>query len=128
MPLVRIDVPQSMPQATRKAVADGVHAALVEAIKIPADDRFQIVAEHPSAGLIADPGYLGIPRSGGFLTVQIWLRRGRSEDLKRSLYAAIARNLSRDAGVRPEDVLIVLAENDPVDWSFGNGIAQYAPG
>ncbi len=128
MPLVRIDVPQAMPQATRCAVADGVHAALVEAIRIPADDRFQIVAEHPPGGLIADPGYLGIARSGGFLSVQVWLRRGRSEDLKRSLYAAIVRNLSRDAGVRPEDVLIVLTENDPVDWSFGNGIAQYAPG
>jgi hypothetical protein len=30
--------------------------------------------------------------------------------------------------LRAEDVLIVLTENDPVDWSFGNGIAQYAPG
>lgn len=128
MPLVRIDVPRSMPQATRRAVADGVHAALVEAIKIPADDRFQIVAEHAPDGLIADPGYLGISRSAGFLAVQVYFRRGRSEDLKRALYAAIARNLARDAKVRPEDVLIVLTENDPVDWSFGNGIAQYAPG
>ncbi|MBL8830768.1 MAG: tautomerase family protein [Rhodospirillales bacterium] len=128
MPLVRIDVPQAMPQATRRAVADGVHAALVEAIKIPADDRFQIVTAHAADALIADPGYLGIARGPGFLTVQIWLRRGRSVELKRALYAAIARNLSRDAGVRPEDALIVLAENDPADWSFGNGIAQYAPG
>ncbi len=128
MPLVRIDVPDIMPQATRKAVADGVHAALVEAIGIPADDRFQVVAAHPSGGLIADPGYMGIARSGGFLSIQVYFRRGRSEDLKRALYAAIVRNLVRDAGVRAEDVLIVLTENDPVDWSFGNGIAQYAPG
>lgn len=128
MPLVRIDVPRSMSPATRRAVADGVHAALVDAIKIPADDRFQIVAEHAPDGLIADPAYLGISRGGGFLSVQVFFRRGRGEDLKRALYAAIAKNLSRDAGVRPEDVLIVLTENDPVDWSFGNGIAQYAPG
>lgn len=128
MPLVRIDVPETMPQATRRAVADGVHAALVEAIRIPADDRFQIVAAHPAGGLIADPGYMGIARSGGFLSVQVFFRRGRAQDLKRALYAAIVRNLTRDAGVRTEDVLIVLTENDPVDWSFGNGIAQYAPG
>ncbi len=128
MPLVRIDVPEIMPQATRRAVADGVHAALVEAIKIPADDRFQIVAAHKADGLIADPGYMGIARSGGFLSVQVYFRRGRSQDLKRALYAAIVRNLVRDAGVRAEDVLVVLTENDPVDWSFGNGIAQYAPG
>jgi 4-oxalocrotonate tautomerase len=127
MPLVRIDVPESMPRATRQAVADGVHAALVESIKIPADDRFQIVAAHPSGGLIADPGYMGIARSDGFLSVRVFFRRGRPEDLKRALYAAIVRNLVRDACVRAEDVLIVLTENDPVDWSFGNGIAQYAP-
>jgi hypothetical protein len=30
------------------------------------------------------------------------------------------------AGVRPEDVTIVLNENGLADWSFGNGIAQYA--
>jgi 4-oxalocrotonate tautomerase len=128
MPLVRIDVPESMPPATRSTVADGVHAALVETIRIPADDRFQVVAAHPAAGLIADPGYMGIARGGGFLSVQVFFRRGRTEDLKRALYAAIVRNLVRDAGVRAEDVLIVLTENDPVDWSFGNGIAQYAPG
>ncbi len=128
MPLVRIDVPETMPQATRSAVADGVHAALVEAIKIPADDRFQIVAAHPAGGLVADPGYMGIARGGGFLSVQVFFRRGRTDDLKRALYAAIVRNLKRDAGVRPEDVLIVLTENDLADWSFGNGIAQYAPG
>jgi hypothetical protein len=27
--------------------------------------------------------------------------------------------------VRPEDLLIVLHENDLADWSFGNGVAQY---
>ena len=67
-------------------------------------------------------------RGAGFLSVQVFFRRGRSDDLKRALYAAIARNLARDAGIRPEDVLIVLTENGPIDWSFGGGIAQYAPG
>jgi phenylpyruvate tautomerase PptA (4-oxalocrotonate tautomerase family) len=128
MPLVRIDVPDTLSHDRRKAVGDGVHAALVEAIGIPADDRFQVVAAHPAGGLVADPGYMGIARGPGFLTVQIFLRRGRSEDKKRALYAAIVRNLAAGASVRPEDVLIVLTENDLPDWSFGNGIAQYAPG
>lgn len=128
MPLVRIDVPATLSHDRRRAVSDAVHAALVEAIKIPADDRFQVLTAHPADGLVADPGYLGIARGTGFLSVQVFFRRGRTDDLKRALYAAIVRNLSRDAGIRPEDVLIVLTENDPVDWSFGNGIAQYAPG
>jgi phenylpyruvate tautomerase PptA (4-oxalocrotonate tautomerase family) len=127
MPLVRIDVPDTLSPASRRAVSDGVHAALVEAIGIPPDDRFQVVAAHPAGGLVADPNYMGIARGPGFLSVQVFLRRGRSVELKRALYAAIVRNLARDASVRPEDVLIVLTENDLPDWSFGNGIAQYAP-
>ncbi|MBI1243913.1 MAG: tautomerase family protein [Alphaproteobacteria bacterium] len=128
MPLVRIDVPDTLSHDTRRAVADGVHSALVEAIGIPADDRFQVVTAHPAGGLIADPNYMGISRGAGFLAVQVFLRRGRSDELKRALYAAIVRNLARNANIRPEDVLIALTENELPDWSFGNGIAQYAPG
>jgi hypothetical protein len=29
------------------------------------------------------------------------------------------------AGVRKQDVLVVVHENESPDWSFGNGVAQY---
>ena len=38
-----------------------------------------------------------------------------------------AENVSAATGTRVEDVMVVLSENDAVDWSFGGGIAQYAP-
>jgi len=52
---------------------------------------------------------------------------GRSDDIKRGLYAAIARNLAGDPGLRPEDVMVTLSETNRIDWSFGHGIAQYRP-
>ena len=124
MPLVRIDMKQGRDAAARRAIADAVHTALVEAIGIPPDDRFQIVTEHAADNLIVDPHYLGIARSDAALTVQINLRRGRSVELKQALYRAIVEKL-RHADVRPEDVLICLTENGVEDWSFGNGLAQY---
>jgi hypothetical protein len=46
---------------------------------------------------------------------------------KRALYAAIAKNLAAGgAGVRPQDVFVNLIEVAKENWSFGNGIAQYA--
>jgi 4-oxalocrotonate tautomerase len=36
-----------------------------------------------------------------------------------------AQRMSATGLVRPEDLLIVLHENDTADWSFGNGVAQY---
>jgi hypothetical protein len=123
MPLVRLDLPKNLADQARP-IADAVHSALVSAIGIPADDRFQVINLHDPAHLIIDANYLGIARSPNALIVQIYLRQGRTVDLKKALYAAIAANLVA-LGLRAEDVLVSLSENDLPDWSFGLGLAQY---
>ena len=45
MPLVRITLASGTSAARRRAIADGVHQALVETAAVPADDRFQSVHE-----------------------------------------------------------------------------------
>jgi hypothetical protein len=47
-------------------------------------------------------------------------------EMKQALYRGIADNLVADPGLRPEDVFINLVETSKENWSFGNGIAQYA--
>ena len=51
----------------------------------------------------------------------------RAMEQKRALYRRIAASLHEAAGVRPEDVLVSLVEVGREDWSFGHGIASYAP-
>ena len=125
MPLVRIDVlPGRTPDQVR-SIADGVHRALIEAIGIPEADRFQVISQATRDGLVFDPEYLGIRRTGGVVFVQITMSTGRTLQQKQSLFAAIARNLAAAPGVRPEDVFVNLVEVAAENWSFGNGIAQY---
>ena len=126
MPLVRISLQEGKPAAYRRAIGDAVHRAMVETINVPALDRFQVITEHPSEGLIYDPTYLGIERTGGIIFVQITLNAGRSTEQKRALYARAAELLAESPGVRPQDVLISLVEVARENWSFGNGEAQYA--
>jgi hypothetical protein len=45
--------------------------------------------------------------------------------MKQALYRRIVDNLAIQPGLRPQDVLICLVENELADWSFGNGEAQY---
>lgn len=123
MPLVRITGRHDA--RTLRALGDVVHDALVAAIGIPADDRFQILAPATEETLVADAGYLGHRRESPAI-VEITLSAGRSNDKKRALYAAIARGAER-AGVRADDVMVVLHENQRVDWSFGGGVADYVP-
>ena len=99
---------------------------MVESINVPPQDRFQVVTEHPADGLIYDPSYLGINRTDDVVFIQITLNAGRTLDQKRALYKKIADLLSQEPGVRPEDVVINLVEVTKENWSFGNGIAQYA--
>jgi phenylpyruvate tautomerase PptA (4-oxalocrotonate tautomerase family) len=125
MPLVRISVREGKPEAYRKALADGVHSAMIEALEIPAQDRFQVITEHPAAGLIYDPSYLGIERSDDFVLVQITLSTGRKPAQKRKLFQRMSEILAENPGLRPQDLMVNLVEVAWENWSFGNGEAQY---
>jgi phenylpyruvate tautomerase PptA (4-oxalocrotonate tautomerase family) len=125
MPLVRISIRQGASAEYRKALSDGVHRAMVEAIAIPPDDRFQVITEHPPEALIYDPQYLGIHRSERIVLVQITMSFGRKPQQKRKLYKRMAEILAESPGLRPQDLLINLVETSWENWSFGNGEAQY---
>jgi 4-oxalocrotonate tautomerase len=125
MPLVRISLREGKTEQYRKAVADGVHRALVEGAAVPEQDRFQIITEHPPSGLIYDPTYLGIQRTNDIVMVQITLSTGRKLAEKRQLFKRMAEILAENPGLRPQDLMINLVEVAWENWSFGNGVAQY---
>lgn len=125
MPLVRISLREGTSGQYRQALADDVHQAMVEAVEIPAQDRFQIITEHPANGLIYDPSYLGIERSDKIVLVQITLSGGRKPAQKKKLFQRMAEILAKNPGLRPQDLFINLVEVAWENWSFGNGEAQY---
>lgn len=127
MPLVRITLARGKDASARRAIADGVHAALVATANVPVDDRFQVLEQVDPDDLLFDPAYLGIRREGPVVFVQITLNAGRSVEVKRALYARIADELAARAGLRPEDVLVSLIEVARENWSFGGGLMSYPP-
>ncbi len=127
MPLVRISLREGKPTAYRQAIADAIHRAMVERVNVPPLDRFQVITEYAPESLIYDPTYLGIDRTDDVVFIQITLNAGRTVDMKKALYARIAQLLTVYPGIRPQDVLINLVEVARENWSFGNGVAQYAP-
>jgi 4-oxalocrotonate tautomerase len=126
MPLVRIDLPDSIAPERRTVIADIVYETLVDTLNVPVHDRFQIVTPHASGDLLIDSLYLGIGRSDEAFIIDITLNAGRSVEAKQHFYAALARRLSEQALLRPEDVFVSLTEVIKENWSFGNGEAQYA--
>jgi phenylpyruvate tautomerase PptA (4-oxalocrotonate tautomerase family) len=125
MPFVRIDLRRGGSTEYRQALGAGVHRALVEALQIPDDDRFQVITEHDADGLIFDPAYLGVQRSDKVVFVQITMSAGRKPVQKRQLFQRMSEILAANPGVRPEDLFVNLVEVAWENWSFGKGEAQY---
>ena len=126
MPLVRIDLSEGKSPEYRLQICQIVYQAMLDVLSVPKDDRFQIIVEHPKAGLQFDRNYLGIHRSDDCVFVQITLNSGRTVEAKQRFYKAVADGLHEALKLRREDVFINLVEVSKENWSFGNGIAQYA--
>ncbi|SFI30285.1 Tautomerase enzyme [Bosea sp. OK403] len=125
MPFIRTSVRKNTSRERVAGIVDGVHQALVEAIGMPADELFNLVSEYEPEQFFYDRKFNGIARSDELLVIEITMRRGRSDAMKRALYASIASRLET-IGVSPKDVFIFMHENDYSDWSVGNGVFAMA--
>jgi 4-oxalocrotonate tautomerase len=126
MPLVRIDLIEGKSPDYRETIGTVIYEAMVKTLNVPKDDRFQVIAEHSAADLIIDRTYLGIERTADCVMIQVTLSEGRTVELKQQFYKAVADGLHERLGLRREDVFINLVEVKKENWSFGNGVAQYA--
>lgn len=121
MPFIRTSVHKNTTLAQRQAIVNGIHQALIDGIGMPADEMFNMVDDYDEQKFFFNRSFNGYQRSDRVVVVEITMRRGRSDAMKRALYAKIAANLEKDAGVAPNDVFIFTHENDYSDWSVGGG-------
>jgi phenylpyruvate tautomerase PptA (4-oxalocrotonate tautomerase family) len=113
MPLVCIDIRKGQSPEYKRAILDGVHAALVEAFMIPDRDRNQILREHAPEDLEA--------RGAAPTFVSITAFSGRSREAKRALFAAIARNLAASPGIDGTDLLVTVNDLPLDNWGLYGG-------
>src|SRR5437764_155885 len=101
MPLARIDMIKGQSRTYRQTVGDVVYQAMVDVLKAPKDDRFQVISEHDEDNFIFDPQFSGIERSKACIFIQLFLREGRTVDQKQGFYKRVAEDLKSRIGVRP---------------------------
>jgi phenylpyruvate tautomerase PptA (4-oxalocrotonate tautomerase family) len=126
MPLVRISLLKGRNEAHKHALCEAAYEALREAFGIPEDDKFVVMHEHARDEFVYAASYLGVAHDDGLVIVQITANEGRTVEQKKALYKAIAERFQTAAGVEPRNVLINLVEVKKENWSFGDGVAQYA--
>jgi 4-oxalocrotonate tautomerase len=126
MPLVRVSLRGGKSDDYKRAIGDGVYRAMIEVFNVPDEDRFVVVSEHSASEFQFSKTYLDIARSDDLVIIQITANNTRTVEQKKALFARIAELLSVNPGLRKEDVFISLVDVPKENWSFGNGVAQYA--
>jgi phenylpyruvate tautomerase PptA (4-oxalocrotonate tautomerase family) len=122
MPLVNISIPKGKSPEHVKAIADAVNSAILATFQgFPPDDRYQIIHEHESYTLEHQK------RTEDRVMMFLIMRSGQKPESKKAFYRKVVENLKRSAGIDPANVLITIAENHDIDWSFRDGVAQFVP-
>ncbi len=128
MPLVRINLSKSASAETIRTVSEVVYDAMINVASVPANDKFQIITRHADDELVYPAeGYLGVTYTPGIVFIQVTWNAGRTIEVKKAFYKAVAEGISKKTEVRIQDVFISLIDVAREDWSFGNGEMQYAP-
>ena len=104
MPNVLVETRGGWLGAKRTALLDAIHAATVEALRIPPDALVLRLVEHPMECFAVPDG-----AAERYTHIVIQMFVGRSLSAKRALYQAIVRHLE-PFGVPPNDVRIILNE------------------
>ena len=72
MPLVRINLSQTTSPEIVKAISDVVYEAMIDVVKVPKNDKFQIITRHaPDELIYPEEGYLGVTYTPGIVYIQV---------------------------------------------------------
>src|SRR4026209_187595 len=127
MPLLRFALIAGRSDGELRVLLDAAHRAIVEAFGVPERDRYQIVHEHHASHMIIEDTGLGIPRTDKVVFLQVTSRK-RKKKQKEDFYRLLCKELEKECGISPSDVVVSLVENGDEDWSFGLGRAQFLTG
>ena len=68
MPFARIDVIKGKPATYRRMIGDVIYKAMVEILKAPENERFQVSVENDLENFFYDPSFFEIERSSDLVS------------------------------------------------------------
>jgi hypothetical protein len=117
VPLVHVHLDRAVFEKSHEAIGNAIHDAQIEALGIPADDRFQIFQPHGPDELKFDAGYNGVDRRE-LLVIRVTAVHMYPVATKQAFFRTVVDKLE-PLGIRPQDVLISVTENGFEDWYAG---------
>jgi phenylpyruvate tautomerase PptA (4-oxalocrotonate tautomerase family) len=127
MPIVKIHVVEGRYDEARIAKVSGaVQAALINTLRVPPEDFYQLIFELPKKRFLHTPSFVGMHYTDDLIILEITFIEGRTKELRLALLKDVNTRVAAAAGVSPDDLMIGLYEAPGENFSFGRGEAQRA--
>ena len=127
MPLAKIHVVEGRYDEARiSKVSDAVQAALMNTLRIPPEDFYQLIFEFPKKRFLHTPSFVGLHYTDDLIILDLTFIQGRPKETRLALLKDINARVAAAAGISPDDLMITLYEVPGENISFGRGEAQRA--
>jgi phenylpyruvate tautomerase PptA (4-oxalocrotonate tautomerase family) len=127
MPLAKIHVVEGRYDQARIAKVSGaIQAALLNTLRVPPDDFYQLIFELPKNRFLHTPLFVGMHYTDDLIILDVSFIQGRLRETQLALLKDINTRIATTAGVSPDDIMITLYEVPGENISIGRGEAQRA--
>ena len=127
MPLAKIHVREGQyDEARMNGVSAAIQKALINVLKVPPDDFFQIIHVLPRSRFRHTPSFLGLKYSDDLIVLELTFISGRPKDTRLALLKELNERIAARAGISPDDLMIQLYELPGENISFEQGLARRA--
>jgi phenylpyruvate tautomerase PptA (4-oxalocrotonate tautomerase family) len=127
MPLAKIHLLEGRYDQSRIAKVSGaIQSALMNTLRVPREDFFQLIFELPKNRFLHTPSFVDMHYSDDLIILEIAFIQGRPKETRLALLKDINTRVSAAAGISPDDMMIALYELPGENISFGQGEAQRA--
>jgi phenylpyruvate tautomerase PptA (4-oxalocrotonate tautomerase family) len=127
MPLAKIHVAEGRYDEARIAKVSGaIQAALINTLRVPPEDFYQLIFELPKNRFLHTPSFLGLNYTDDLIVLDVTFIQGRPKETRLALLKDINRRVAEAAAVSPDDIMITIYEVPGENISFGQGEAQRA--
>jgi phenylpyruvate tautomerase PptA (4-oxalocrotonate tautomerase family) len=114
MPRVRIEITDTLKNIDKKALMNDIMDAVVDGLKIVADDRNVSLVSYEDGLFCMKPPYC--------VFIEILMFCGRSKAVKKELFQSIVNRVSEHHSIGKECIMIVLNEQPRENWGLRGGI------
>jgi phenylpyruvate tautomerase PptA (4-oxalocrotonate tautomerase family) len=127
MPLAKIHVVEGRYDEARiTKVSGAVQAALMNILRVPPEDFYQLIFEFPKKRFLHTPSFVGLHYTDDLIILDLTFIQGRPKETRLALLKDINSRVAAAAGISPDDLMITFYEVPGENISFGRGEAQRA--